>query len=394
MTRIYDESEETGIIDTQYFAADDDIGDDADSVDNSDVVVNTDVNHMHLRGIFIAVGVVAITVCIAAGVYIGQLNQAKNDYASAYTSMVSAVAAYDKAEKAHSDAVAQSDKYLGENNEITAKAVSVSSDDFDNKRDGYRAQTDSWSLWATKDLTENVKALGAAALDKAGKLESDTISINQKTLNKRIANGRAALSTVIEDGKAAMSNSGIDVRLKDSFRHVYDWIGSLKDVNAYNDPDELEKLAQTGKGYIAILNSDNNAAKANENNNPNMKTLNELSSSNSSANNSADTGDKRKFVAVSCTSEGSYNCQDVVDRGELTDIEFYGGASRVFAQHNYDGGEWINDLKPGDRITINGEQFEVNGFSQTGAIDVPTSGTYAQTCDENGNHLVGLTPVG
>lgn len=84
-------------------------------------------------------------------------------------------------------------------------------------------------------------------------------------------------------------------------------------------------------------------------------------------------------------------CQGAVDGGGLVGLTW--DNATIFAQHTNTGGSWINGLTAGQTVTINGQAYVVNGSSQEGAIYAPNSGTWLQTCNGNGNHLVGITPV-
>lgn len=93
----------------------------------------------------------------------------------------------------------------------------------------------------------------------------------------------------------------------------------------------------------------------------------------------------------SIQSPGS-GCQGLVDGGGLAQLTW--GQTTIYAQHANTGGSWINGLTAGQTVTINGQQYVVNGQSQEGAYYSPDSGTWLQTCNGNGNHLVGITPIG
>ena len=101
-------------------------------------------------------------------------------------------------------------------------------------------------------------------------------------------------------------------------------------------------------------------------------------------------------VAESCNAtnvEGQANtCQGAIDRGGMVDVQYYNGSTHIYSQHNGTGGAWMNNLKPGDTVSFGGKQYTVNNYSQQGATTAPSNGYYAQTCNENGNHLIGLTP--
>lgn len=85
-------------------------------------------------------------------------------------------------------------------------------------------------------------------------------------------------------------------------------------------------------------------------------------------------------------------CQGAVDQGGMVDIGYYGGKTHIYSQHNGTGGAWINNLKPGDSVSFGGKEYIVNNYNEQGATAAPFNGYYAQTCNENGNHIIGLTP--
>lgn len=85
-------------------------------------------------------------------------------------------------------------------------------------------------------------------------------------------------------------------------------------------------------------------------------------------------------------------CQSAVDGGGL--VQQTWGDVTIYAGHSNTGWSWINNLTAGQTVTINGQQYQVTGESQEGAVYAPDSGTWMQTCNGNGNHLVGIRPVG
>lgn len=100
------------------------------------------------------------------------------------------------------------------------------------------------------------------------------------------------------------------------------------------------------------------------------------------------------WTGGACTRDTSADaCQGAVDSGSMVDVSYY-GTTHIFSQHNGTGGAWVNGLTQGQIVTINGQQYRVNGYNREGAKYAPASGTYLQTCDGNGNHLVGLDPLG
>ena len=101
------------------------------------------------------------------------------------------------------------------------------------------------------------------------------------------------------------------------------------------------------------------------------------------------------YSSASCSLQPGVSgggCQGAIDRGGLTHMTTSTGTN-IYAQHNNTGGAWINNLQTGQTISLNGHQYVVNGQSQQGAKYAPASGTWLQTCNGNGNHLVGITQI-
>lgn len=87
-------------------------------------------------------------------------------------------------------------------------------------------------------------------------------------------------------------------------------------------------------------------------------------------------------------------CQHVMDTdGGMVELLYYDGAAHIFAQHNYLGGSWVNILNKNDTLIIDGKTYVVNDYEEEGLETAPDSGYYIQTCNDNGNHVLGLTPV-
>ena len=99
------------------------------------------------------------------------------------------------------------------------------------------------------------------------------------------------------------------------------------------------------------------------------------------------------------TTSGSYtgvdgtSAQGGIDQGGMVRMNW--GDTVVYGQHANTGGAWINNLQTGQTVTIDGQRYRVDGREQQGAVDAPTDGgQWLQTCNGNGNHLVGITPIG
>ena len=100
-------------------------------------------------------------------------------------------------------------------------------------------------------------------------------------------------------------------------------------------------------------------------------------------------------VSDYCEATATYTCQDVIDRGGISQLGYHttGYNTTIYAQHAKNGGGWVDKLQQGQTVTIGGKNYTVGSraYNQTYA---PTSGTYAQTCTNNGIVLVQLTPQG
>ena len=95
----------------------------------------------------------------------------------------------------------------------------------------------------------------------------------------------------------------------------------------------------------------------------------------------------------SCNGDTSSDaCQEYVDRGGFVNISYYNGASNVYAAHRGLGGSTVLGWQVGQKVSIDGKVYTVTDKRyNVGASDVPTSGTYAQTCNTDGGRvLVGL----
>lgn len=98
------------------------------------------------------------------------------------------------------------------------------------------------------------------------------------------------------------------------------------------------------------------------------------------------------YSSMSCDlTSAADHCQGAVDGGGIVDLNY--GNGHVYAQHNNTGGAWINNLQAGQTFTMNGSTYRVNGQSVQGAQYAPDSGDWMQTCNGNGNHLVGITKI-
>lgn len=87
-------------------------------------------------------------------------------------------------------------------------------------------------------------------------------------------------------------------------------------------------------------------------------------------------------------------CQHVMDTdGGMVELLYYDGETHIFAQHNYLGGSWVNILNKDDTLIIDSKTYVVNDYEEEGLETAPDSGYYIQTCNDNGNHVLGLTLI-
>lgn len=114
------------------------------------------------------------------------------------------------------------------------------------------------------------------------------------------------------------------------------------------------------------------------------------SSSRGSSSSSGSTGGYWSSGSCTPTVDNDW-CQGAVDTGGLINNSYYDGSTHIYAQHDLTGGDWINHLSNGQTFRLNGQTYKVmsNAVNQT---DVPLSGTYMQTCtnDGQGTRLVGI----
>ena len=86
------------------------------------------------------------------------------------------------------------------------------------------------------------------------------------------------------------------------------------------------------------------------------------------------------------------SCQSAVDDDVLVRIRYSTGAV-VYAIHDYAGGRWMLSLHKGDHVRVNGIMYTITGW-RSGAVDVPSSGVWLQTCEESGDiRLISLRRV-
>lgn len=99
-------------------------------------------------------------------------------------------------------------------------------------------------------------------------------------------------------------------------------------------------------------------------------------------------------ASTSGTYEGvdGTSAQSAIDGGGMVRMTW--GDTVVYGQHSNTGGAWINGLRTGQTVTIDGQRYRVDGRERQGAVDAPSDGgQWLQTCNGNGNHLVGITPI-
>ena len=87
-------------------------------------------------------------------------------------------------------------------------------------------------------------------------------------------------------------------------------------------------------------------------------------------------------------------CQHVMDEDSgMVELLYYDGEAHIFAQHNYLGESWVNILHKNDTLIIDSKTYVVNDYEEGRLETAPDSGYYIQTCNDNGNHVIGLTLV-
>ena len=216
-------------------------------------------------------------------------------------------------------------------------------------------------------LRQERAAAAKAYADSKDKVDSAT---NRNALDKQLKSIDAALA-----GRNAATVATLTASLKQSVNAVQ------ADVKSRDTRIAAEKAARQAAEAAAATG----AAAA---------TAGTYAGNGSSSGSSRGSSAGGYWTGGSCTRDTSADaCQGAVNSGSMVDVSYY-GTTHIFSQHNNTGGAWVNGLSQGQVVTINGQQYRVNGYSREGAKYAPASGTYLQTCDGNGNHLVGLDPLG
>lgn len=338
--------------------------------------------------------------------------KAKTDYAMAVKSSITAIGTLrDKAREAKTLAVASK-------NDDAATVVARKS------LEGYLEKVSELSSGTVEDVTVfNMASLTDTATLSTHQAQaiSDSISKGVRRVNTAIEvhqlrDLKKNLSDVISNGREIYESSDGKVDSKTNRDKLSQTVKTAKTLATSSDIERIEQTTDSLKNLISKVNADVSARQTRlerEAREAAEKAARQVRqsygttsygsySSYGSGKTSSASGYSSGYsggysgssysTSSSCTFEGSVDsCQSTVDGGGLVDMDYAG--VHIYAQHSNTGGSWINGLQAGQTFTLNGSIYRVNGQSVENATNAPDSGTWMQTCNGNGNHLVGVTKI-
>lgn len=363
----------------------------------------------------------------ASTVYAVDWNSASNEYHESYNKAITAKKQLEESKKSLEELGSIKDDDLtpqGRIAQASLKSFKSSGDSYyeiinDSPADPTWTQETSWSLRSkAKELYDD-----AESMENTATIINDKIQmVKDEQSRQRSIKAKTALMSKLKDAEKLYSDSNGNVDDESSRKALKQWIDKTKSLL------ENEKLSE-GKIYETktsdskkVFSAVNQAMKSRSDRLEEEAALAAIQASYQS-------GQAESSGAVQAyqASQPSYNatsyyqpqtpqpaspryssdvnincnvpdeattntCQGAVDQGGMVDISYYGGKTHIYSQHNGTGGAWINNLKPGDSVSFGGKEYIVNNYNEQGATAAPFNGVYAQTCNENGNHIIGLTP--
>ena len=363
----------------------------------------------------------------ASTVYAVDWNSASNEYHESYNKAITAKKQLEESNKSLEELGIIKDDDLtpqGRIAQASLKSFKSSGDSYyeiinDSPADPTWTQETSWSLRSkAKELYDDAESMEDTATIINDKIQM----VKDEQSRQRSIKAKTALMSKLKDAEKLYSDSNGNVDDESSRKALKQWIDKTKSLL------ENEKLSE-GKIYETktsdskkVFSAVNQAMKSRSDRLEEEAALAAIQASYQS-------GQTESSGAVQAyqASQPSYNatsyyqpqtpqpaspryssdvnincnvpdeattntCQGAVDQGGMVDIGYYGGKTHIYSQHNGTGGAWINNLKPGDSVSFGGKEYIVNNYNEQGATAAPFNGYYAQTCNENGNHIIGLTP--
>lgn len=263
------------------------------------------------------------------------------------------------------------------------------------------------TVFNVSSLTDQAVSSGRTAKSLSSSIDDGVRKVDDAVAAHRLRDARKNLETAAENGRKTLESSNGKVDDDNNRGQLSDVLNKTKAIAASADADAIGRTAKTLNDLIAKVNADvqsradreaRQAAQAQR-----VQTVQQAAAYSPIASRStgysyaaspAASGSARPgySTSASCALDSAADhCQGAVDGGGLVDMSYSGG--HIYAQHNGTGGAWINGLQAGQTFTMNGSTYRVNGQSIEGAQYAPGSGDWMQTCDGNGNHLVGVTKI-
>ena len=363
----------------------------------------------------------------ASTVYAVDWNSASNEYHESYNKAITAKKQLEESNKSLEELGSIKDDDLtpqGRIAQASLKSFKSSGDSYyeiinDSPADPTWTQETSWSLRSkAKELYDDAESMEDTATIINDKIQM----VKAEQSRQRSIKAKTALMSKLKDAEKLYSDSNGNVDDESSRKALKQWIDKTKSLlengklsegkiyetktsdskkvfSAVNQAmksrsDRLEEeaaLAAIQASYQSGQTESSGAVQAYQASQPSYNATSYYQPQTPQSASTQYSSD----VNINCNvpDEATTNtCQGAVDQGGMVDIGYYGGKTHIYSQHNGTGGAWINNLKPGDSVSFGGKEYIVNNYNKQGATSAPFDGVYAQTCNENGNHIIGLTP--
>lgn len=357
---------------------------------------------------------------IGGAVYYHELRSARADTITAMTDNKKSMASLQNEIKSSKEESQYQEKDIMPDDKhmlITMKNAkkSADSDYYSSSTALYAKDINRLQLGEVKALDERLKA------DTTRKnMETKTLGLISDSMKKShrkrlISDAQAHLKNAIQQAKQKLqsSNGNVDdnaARTKlqslidsssklTSGDDVNSMNASLKDINGTMSAVDADVQSRTNRIAQAQREASARAAAAaaaaSYNNTTPQYGSNSVSGGYSNGISSGTAANSTVSINASSSCNGDTSsdaCQEYVDRGGFVNISYFNGSSNVYAAHNGLGGRTVLGWQSGQKVNINGKSYTVtNKKYNVQAWDVPKTGTYAQTCDANGQRvLVGL----
>lgn len=367
----------------------------------------------------------------ASTAYAVDWNSASNDYHESYNKAIIAKKQLEESNKSLEELGSIEDDDLtpqGRIAQASLKSFKSSGDSYyeiinDSPADPTWTQETSWSLRSkAKELYDDAESME----DTATIINDKIRMVKDEQSRQRSIKAKTALLSKLKDAEKLYSDSNSNVDDESSRKALKQWIDKTKSLLENGKLSEGKIYETKTSDSKKVFSAVNQAMKSRSDRMKEEAALAAIQASYSQPEQTESTGAVQAYQAtqpsynatsyyqpqvsetpqpaspryrsdvnVSCTvPDGSTKntCQGAVDQGGMVDIDYYGGKTHIYSQHNGTGGAWMNNLKPGDSVSFGGKEYIVNNYNEQGATAAPFNGYYAQTCNENGNHIIGLTP--